>query len=67
MVRKKQRYVLAEIVYEDNAFIYPISQSSLYAEISKAFLESFGDYGLALVKPSLSVNGLYTMQIFMNV
>ena len=56
MVRRKQRYVLAEIVYDDNRYVYPVNQSSLYGEILSAFKEAFGEYGLALVKGSLSVS-----------
>lgn len=56
MVRKKNRYLLAEIQYENSKVIYPLTASQLYQDIRAVFQENFGDYGLALVKKSLSVS-----------
>lgn len=64
MVRKKNRYVLAELVYEENNKVYPLTNSQLYQAIRSAFKTCFGDYGIALVKASLSVSStIWTMII----
>ena len=56
MVRKKNRYVVAEIVCEELESIFTLSESKLYQAIREAYHSCFGDYGIALVKSSLSVS-----------
>lgn len=56
MVRKKNRYVVAEIVYEDNNNVHPLTEHQLYQAMRETYHSCFGDYGIALVKPSLSVS-----------
>ena len=55
-MRLKHRYVLAEIVFERNQYVYPLQEELVYHEIRKAYQEGFGEYGIALVKSSLSVS-----------
>ena len=55
MVRVKNRYLLAEIKYDDGK-VYEVTEPQLYQTIRTAFTDCFGDYGMALVKRSLSVS-----------
>ncbi|XP_067937988.1 ribonuclease P/MRP protein subunit POP5-like [Watersipora subatra] len=54
MVRVKHRYLLAEIVYADNRSI-DATDTQIYQAIRDAFTEGFGEYGIALIKRSLSI------------
>lgn len=56
MVRRKQRYLLAEIIYPNNNMSYDLPVGDVHNAVKGAFEEQFGEYGMALVKSSLSVS-----------
>lgn len=57
MVRKKNRYLLADVVFEDGK-VHEISGTTWYQAIRAAYTEGFGEYGVALVKKSLAVSAM---------
>ncbi|KAF6029246.1 POP5 [Bugula neritina] len=56
MVRKKNRYLLAEVLFESGKQAPSnLNEPEFYKEIRDALQIGFGDYGLGLVKKSLNV------------
>uniref|UniRef100_A0A915AZM2 Ribonuclease P/MRP protein subunit POP5 n=1 Tax=Parascaris univalens TaxID=6257 RepID=A0A915AZM2_PARUN len=53
MVKLKNRYILAEVFYEDEGGA--VTDSAIYAALCKQIAALFGDFGIAAAKSSLSV------------
>ncbi|XP_002734205.1 ribonuclease P/MRP protein subunit POP5-like [Saccoglossus kowalevskii] len=66
MVRFKNRYILCELVFEDDFLVHPTEERNLYYKIKEAIAKAHGDYGVGVLQGGLSVKYLnvYTNIVF---
>ncbi|XP_070572976.1 ribonuclease P/MRP protein subunit POP5-like [Ptychodera flava] len=69
MVRYKNRYLLCELVFDDDKLVHPVEEKVIYFTIKQAIERSHGDYGIGVTLSGLNVKylNIYTRIVLIRV